>query len=137
MLFIRRLVMKDSRKWNPAYRALADDAAIVDAVARDPAAIAVVAAGAVKGRVRVLAVSETAASPAALPEANAIVTGAYPLARKVGIVVDRSGGRPLPPALAAFLKFTLGPDGQAVIARSGTHLPLSPADAVRESEKVG
>lgn len=137
MLFIRRLVMKDSRKWNPGYRALADDRAIVDAVRGDRGAVAIVAAGAVKGRAKIVAVSEKAGAPAVLPQADAIVAGTYPLARKLGVVVDRSQGETLPLALAGFLAFMLGAEGQAVIARSGTHLPLSPVDAAAELEKVG
>lgn len=137
MLFVRRLVMKDSRKWNPGYRVLADGHAIVDAVAKDPGAIAIVAAGSVDDRARVLAVSDVSGAPATLPEPAAIVSGAYPLARKLGIVVDRSKGRALSPALASFLRFVLSPAGQAVIARSRTHLPLSPADAAAELGKIG
>lgn len=128
MLFFRRLVMKNSRKWNPEYRVLPDDGAAVDAVARDASGLAVVALGAADQRVRILAVSQDG-GPAILPERDAIISGTYPLTRTISIVVDRSKGRELRPEVKGFLHFVLAGEGQSVIARSKTHLPLSSADA--------
>lgn len=128
MLFFRRLVMKNSRKWNPDYRALPDDGAAVDAVVRDASGLAVVAVGAADRRVRVLAVSQDG-ERAFLPKRDAIIAGSYPLTRTIGIVVDRSKGRELPPEVRDFLRFVLTPKGQSIIAGSETHLPLSNADA--------
>lgn len=136
MLFVRRHVMKDSRKWNPEYRILADYRAVVDAVSNDPAGIAVVAVGAIDDRVHVLALSEAPGMPAALPQQAAIVAGTYPLARTVGIVVERDKGGYLKPEVRAFLAFVLGPEGQAAIARSDTHLPLAPNQAAAVLEKL-
>ncbi len=136
MLFVRRHVMKNSRKWNPSLKALDSDAAVIAAVARHPGAIGIVRAGAMDRRVRSVPLSAKAGEAATRPEREAIIGGRYPLARTLSLVVDRSHGKALSPGTDAFIRFTLGADGQSIIANSGTHLPLSPADAARSLEKL-
>lgn len=136
MLFVRRLVMKDSRKWNPNYRAFASDAEAVNWVARDPAAVAIVAAGAVDRRVRLLPLAAKQGAAAVLPTAASVADGSYPLARTLRLVVSQSDDKITPPATKAFVQFILSPEAQAIIARSKTHLPLGRDVALREAEKL-
>lgn len=136
MLFVRRHVMKDSRKWNPNYRAVASDAEAINLVARDPAAVAIVAVGAVDRRVRMLPLAAKQGDPAWLPTSASIADGRYALARTLRLVVDQSQGRVLRPATKAFIAFILSPAGQQLIAHSGTHLPLNADIAAQEAEKL-
>lgn len=57
--------------------------------------------------------------------ADTVSSEEYPLGRTIYIYANRKPGSPLPPGIAEFLAFVLGPQGQAIVARTGGYLPLS------------
>jgi phosphate transport system substrate-binding protein len=63
-----------------------------------------------------------------------ISNGTYPLARTIYIYANRKPGSPVPPKVAAFLEYIVSPAGQAIAARTGGYLPLSPELAAKAKE---
>ena len=55
-----------------------------------------------------------------LPTVENIVNNRYPLTRRLNLYVDKEPGKPLPPAMAAFLAFVLGPQGQKLVQEYGS-----------------
>lgn len=124
-LFVRRLVMKDSRKWKPTYRQFDDAAAILTAVARDPSGLAIAPAGLRTPGLREVPLADVAAAPSYAANRDSITQDRYPLARTVEVVVINSDKQPLRAEVRAFLQFVLSPSGQQIIANEGNNLPLS------------
>src|SRR5260370_38364606 len=58
----------------------------------------------------------------------------YPLVRSIYIFLNRAPGKPLEPKLKEFLRFVLSREGQKLVAKNGSYLPL-PAALVREELK--
>ena len=124
-LYFRRHVMGDSRKWNPAYReAGSEGAAVVAAIAADPAAIGYAPIGLATAQVRAIPIAATDAGPFVVPDARSIGEGQYPLIRSVGVVTPHTDKQPIGATVRAFITFLLSPEGQAIIAREGSYLPL-------------
>ena len=73
---------------------------------------------------------------AVLPTAESIMAGKYPLARAVYIYAKRKPKEPLPSNVAAFLRYIVSPEGQAIAARTGGYLPLSPELAAKAKEAL-
>lgn len=134
--FVRRTVMRDSRKWNPAYREMETDwARIVDAVASDASGLAYVPVSHVDSRVRMVAlVGEGGA--AVLPTVPDVVEGRYPLRRKIPMAVAHTQAAPMPAHAADFLRFVLSPEGQAIVEAEGTYLPLSAREAADQTGRI-
>jgi phosphate transport system substrate-binding protein len=128
-LFVRREVMLDSRKWNPAYRECESREQALAALAGDPQGIAIAALGDVPAGVRLLALSRNEGDVAVLPTPATVRDGSYPLTRTLSVVVHRPASQPLEARLESYLRFLLSPEGQSVIEREGRHLPLSEPDA--------
>ena len=51
----------------------------------------------------------------------------YPLVRNIYIYVNRKPGTPLDPKLKEFLRYMLSRDGQEVVEKNGSYLPLTAA----------
>ena len=132
-LFFRRVVLDDSLKWNMEMKEMASDTQAVDAVARDPAAIAYAPMVAATGAVRALPLASGAAF--VKPSAETAADRSYPLSRAVIVAVDRPTGKPLDPRVREFLRYVLSDEGQAAIAREGAYVPLQAA-AVQKQLKV-
>ena len=92
-----------------------DEAAAVAAVARDPAAIALVRLAWVTGPVRVVPMRRDGSREAVTPTRDTIRNGTYPLVRPV---VLYTRGQPFGAERAA-LDFALGPQGQTLLERAG------------------
>ncbi len=132
--FIQRRVLKGGRFRDdiaqqvdqPGEQALA---AIVRKVGEDPDGIGYSGFGYAAGPVR----------PAPLIEATGgfvegtpatVADRTYPLSRRIYVMIDRGAGRPIDPALRAFLLQALSPEGQAALAADKAgFLPLSASDA--------
>lgn len=60
----------------------------------------------------------------------------YPLTRFIYIYLDRKPHQPLSALQLAFLRFVLGPEGQALVAMDGIYMPLPAAMAEHEFEAL-
>jgi phosphate transport system substrate-binding protein len=133
-LFIRREVMKDTRKWVPTYQVRAE-AALVESVAADPAGFAIAPYHSRASGVRMVPVIGTDGLPVALTSATAI-DRTYPLVRAVRVVVHKPKDGRIATEIADFLRFVLSPSGQRAIAAEGSYLPLTPALAAAQTKKL-
>jgi phosphate transport system substrate-binding protein len=71
-----------------------------------------------------------------LPTEESIAAGTYPLARTIYIYVNRKPKSPVPANVADFLRYIVGTEGQAIAARTGGYLPLSPELAAKARETL-
>jgi phosphate transport system substrate-binding protein len=83
---------------------------------------------------KVIAISGADAAGPVQPTAETITAGTYPLARTVYVYANRKPKSPVPANVAAFLEYIVSPEGQAIVARTGGYLPLSPELAVKAKE---
>jgi phosphate transport system substrate-binding protein len=66
-----------------------------------------------------------------MPSKESFQDRTYPLVRSVYIFLNRAPGKPLDPKLREFLRYVLSREGQEIVARNGSYLPLTAA-VVRE-----
>lgn len=135
-MFIRERVLKNSYKWNPDYTEVDGAAPLAAAVARDPAAIAIMPLRAATAQLKPLALAATDFGPFVAPTAASAQARNYPLARVVTMVLNRVPGQPVDSRAAAFLEFVLGAEGQQLIARNGAYLPLAPAQSAAQLARL-
>lgn len=138
-LFVRRLVMKDSRKWNEGYREMPGDREVLDRVAHDADGLAFAPLSDSPAGVKLVALSAKAGEDGVLPDREEVTDGRYPLARSVVLVVAHDKGKPVPPPVDRFAAYILSPSGQTIVARVGPYLPLGAAavDASRQALEKG
>jgi len=119
------------RGWNAA-AVEAPIAPTAQAILDDPAAIGF--GGLEEGApgLKVLAVAPEDGQPAIPLNAETASSGRYPLTR--GMYIRLANG-PIPPQVAAFLRFILSRDGQERVRYSG-YFPLTAAEASRELAKL-
>ena len=135
-LFFRKVVLDDSFKWNAEMKEIVDDTQRLDAVARDPTAIAYAPMAAAIMTVR--AVPVAAASGGAfvkLTEAS-VADRSYPLSRAVIVAIDRAPGKPLEPRVREFMRYVLSDEGQAAVRRDGAYVALRPASAQKQLKQL-
>jgi len=130
-LFFRKLVLDDSLKWNEDMKEVGDVAQALDAVARDPAAIAYAPMAASTGAVRAVPLARPG-GPFVKPTEQSAADRSYPLSRVVIVAVDRAVGKPLDPRVREFLRYVLSDEGQAAVARDGAYVPLQPATVQKQ-----
>jgi phosphate transport system substrate-binding protein len=85
---------------------------------------------------KAIALSATQNASPVLPTAESIAAGTYPLARTIYIYVNRKPKSPVPANVADFLRYIVGTEGQAIAARTGGYLPLSPELAAKAREAL-
>ena len=109
---------------------------IVDALAQDPAGIAVSGAGCRNPGVKLIpvAVLDDGAYIDATPES--VEARTYPLARSVWIYSNQGPGHPLDPRVREFLRFIFSREGQELVREEGEYLPLTPELAAAQLKKV-
>jgi phosphate transport system substrate-binding protein len=61
-----------------------------------------------------------------LPTRDNVLSGKYPLARPMYLVINRAPGRPIKPVVLEFLRFATSRRGQRIVATEGAY-PLTPA----------
>jgi phosphate transport system substrate-binding protein len=149
----QRFVMHWSVKWNPNFmeyveakeatsdadgQKVASDR-MLEAITKDKYAIGIAALMHVNGscvnpdgskcaaypKVKTVALSKTAGSPAVPLNANTVANRTYPLARDAFVYLNKPPGRPLDPKVREFMRFVLSREGQEIIAKNGpyTNLP--------------
>lgn len=129
--FFQQAVFLGSQKWNCALHEMKDGQEILDALARDPYGIAISRQTYKNPATKSLAIG-TQESGYYEPARASIVARQYPLARSLWIVA----GRPIRPEVKRFLDFLLSREGQDIVNRDGSYLPLSAASAEDERKKL-
>ncbi len=147
-LFFRHRVLGGGHRWNPDIREFVtftrpagsvDDRGrqILQALARDPAGIAVSNIRFADARVKALRLAWSASGPSLGATQRTLITQSYPLTRIIPAFIDHAPGRPLDPAVAEFLRFILSRQGQqALIAQSG-YLPLGRRQIRAQLRRIG
>ncbi|MBS0662741.1 MAG: hypothetical protein JSR48_05715 [Verrucomicrobia bacterium] len=144
-LFFRERVLEDSHRWNPALREFTHlrrpdgsqydhGQRILDALAEDPAGIALSNVRYANPAVRALPLARAAGEPYYPPTAANLIAQTYPLVRIIPAYVDRPPGQPVAPAVREFLRFVLSREGQELLVRESGYLPLGPAAVRRQLE---
>lgn len=98
-------------------------------VARDRYALGYSGMAYIDAPVRMLPLAETRDGQAVAPTYQAVALAQYPLTRLVYFNVNKAPGKPLPPALAEFVRFMLSREGQDVVLEHGIFLPLRESQA--------
>ena len=136
--FFERAAMKGSQKFScclklfHAVPGMTAEAQIAAAAAKDRYGIALSSRPA--PGLKAIALSGAEDGPPVLPTAATITAGTYPLARTVYIYANRKPKSPVPANVASFLRYIVSPEGQAIVARTGGYLPLSPEFAAKAKE---
>lgn len=146
--YLQQALLRGSHRWNPALReyvhiihpngAIYDHGQqILDALARDPAGIAISNIRYLVPGVKALPIAATAAGPYVQASKASLIDQSYPLARTLPAVIDRPPDGTIDPRVREFLRFLLSREGQAGIIADGRFLPLSPAFAQTQRRIVG
>jgi len=125
------------------YEPLADDAAVVQAVASDPFGIGLVnwlPSAQSSSAAKIIPLATESGKPFVAPNKANVASGAYPLTPFITLYFDRPPDKPIEPFVKAYLAMALSDEGQAIIARfadsESGFLPLSPDGLRREREKL-
>jgi len=102
---------------------------IAEEVAKDPFALGYTGMAYVDAPVKTVALAADAGGPFYPPSYEAVASARYPLSRLVYFNVNKTPGKPLPPAIAEFLKFVTSREGQALVLKEGVFLPLRAGQA--------
>jgi len=143
---MHKVVFKGGTKWNPAMKEIVRggveapvDVQLVRAVHNDPYAIAFSFQKVVddaKLDVKVLPLAKHDGGPFVLPTAQSIHDDTYPMNNAPWLYVNRVPGQPLPHHVKEFLRFVLSRQGQELVARDRTWIPLSAESAAIELKKL-
>ena len=143
---IHKVVFKGGTKWNPAMKEIVRggveapvDVQLVQAVHNDPYGIAFSFQRVVdqaKLDVKVLPLAQRDDGPYAMPSAQSVHTNTYPLNNAPWLYVNREPGKPLPHRVREFLRFVLSRQGQELVAKDRTWIPLSAESAAIELKKL-
>ncbi len=109
---------------------------VSDEVAKDRFALGYAGLAYVGPGVKVLPLAATPGAAAVPPGYEEVARAEYPLSRLVFMNVNHGPDRPLPPALAEFLRFIVSREGQQVVAEQGIFLPLRAAQAAASGALV-
>jgi len=85
---------------------------------------------------RVVPIAPRPGAPAVMPGKASFEDRSYPLVRSIYIFLNRKPGTPLDPKLREFLRYVLSRDGQDIVRRNGSYLPLPPDLAREEARKL-
>lgn len=125
------------------YEGLADDAAVLQAVAQDPYGIAIVDWAEQKPStdgVRIVPLATAAGKPFAAPDKAEVAKGAYPLTPAITLYVANPPKTPMDSVVKDYLALALSDEGQAIIARFADtatgFLPLTADDLKAERAKL-
>ena len=145
--YFSQVVMRGSLLWNDRLRHFDDLARpdgtvyeaqqrIVDALAKDPAGIALSGAGVRNPEVRLVPVSAGDSGPYIAATPQSVQNRSYPLARSVWIYTNQATGHPLDPRVREFLRFIFSREGQQLVEAEGEYLPLTPELDAAQMKKL-
>jgi phosphate transport system substrate-binding protein len=86
--------------------------------------------------IKVIAIAPRGGGAYVVPSKETFQDRSYPLVRNIYIFVNRPPGKPLDPKLREFLRFVLSRDGQEIVARNGSYLPLPASVASEQLKKL-
>ena len=110
---------------------------ILDDLSKDPYGLALSSVRYVKGtQTRPLLLGRAGEGPYYAATKETLISREYPLVRVIPAELDRVPGKPVDPAVREFLLYLLSREGQADIVHNGKYLPMDPAIAAREREKL-
>ena len=143
--YLRNAVLAGSHRWNPELREFSHitypdgsiydhGQQILDALAKDPAGIAVSNIRYASSRVRSVALGNSGRGPFIQASKASLIDGSYPLARTLPAVIDRPTDGAIAPPVREFLRYLVSREGQTMVADDGRYLPLSPRLAARQAE---
>lgn len=146
-LFFRAAVLEDSHRWNTGLKEFAHQLRpdgtqydhgqrILDALARDPAGIAISNVRYANPGVRALPLAREEGGPFYEPTKANLIAQTYPLVRVIPAFIDVPPGRPVDPAVREFLRYILSREGQQALLSDSGYLPLGPEIIRRQLEKL-
>lgn len=145
--FIQRKVLLDSSKWNCSlieidsiyqgeYRFIDISKKIVEHVAADPFAVAIVNANFITSKVKIVALADKPSEGSyTMISDNSIISNDYPLTRPMRLFVNRSPDGEGNPLVNEFVRYILSVEGQSSVIKGSSLLPLSGNIAKREYKK--
>jgi phosphate transport system substrate-binding protein len=71
-----------------------------------------------------------------MPSKGSFQDRSYPMVRNIYIYLNRKPGTPVEPKLREFLRFILSREGQEIVERNGSYLPLTAAMAADQRRKL-
>ena len=145
--YMEQAVFHGSSKWNPDLVELGDkhlpggkllDAGkrILDTLADDPLGIAYSSALYANSRVKPLALAFSSQKPYVQPSEQTVQDRSYPLTRVIPMFLNRKPGEPADPKVKEFLRYILSEQGQQSVAEDRGYLPLTPAVAREQLQKL-
>ncbi|MFI5336226.1 MAG: PstS family phosphate ABC transporter substrate-binding protein [Opitutales bacterium] len=146
-LFFREAVLEGSHRWNTDLKEFVHlhrpdgsqydhGQQILDALARDPAGIAISNVRYANPGVRALPLARAAGEPFYAPTPANLIAQTYPLGRIIPAFVDVPPGRSIDPTVREFLHYILSREGQLALIRDSGYLPLGPDAIRRQLEKL-
>lgn len=132
----RALALNNSYQWSCQYRALPSGRSIVEAVRKDPGALALASVADATPQVKILALVGPSGGQGVLPTRESVADHKYLLSRFTYLIANRAPGQPLDPEVEAFLRYVLSRQGQDDIMRSGGYLPLPAPVAAQQFQKL-
>jgi phosphate transport system substrate-binding protein len=146
-LFFQSAVLEDSHRWNPDLKefvhVLRPDGSqydhgqqILDALAKDPAGIAISNVRYANPQVRALPLARTSAGPWYAPTVANLIAQTYPLVRIIPAFIDVPPGGSADPKVREFLRYILSREGQQAVVGESGYLPLGAEFIQREREAL-
>ena len=140
--FFQARVMGGGAMWNETLREYADRDQMIADLARDPLGIACAPLACGTPGVKALALAETPAGPFVALTPATVADRSYPLHRPVYIyyTIDNEKSELSPtrgdPRVKEFLRYILSRQGQQDVEREGSYVPLTPAAAQQQLDKI-
>lgn len=146
-LFFREAILENSHRWNTDLKEFVHaprpdgtqydhGQRILDALAADPAGIAISNLRYANADVRALPLAREAGGPYYEPTKANLIAQTYPLVRIIPAFIDVPPGGHASPAVREFLRYVLSREGQQALVRESEYLPLGPAAIERQLEKL-
>lgn len=146
-LFFREVVLENSHRWNTDIKEFVHwprpdgtqydhGLRILDALAADPAGIAISNVRYANPNVRPLPLARNEGEPYYEPTKANLIAQTYPLVRIIPAFIDVAPGQPVDPKVREFLRYLLSREGQQTLVNESDYLPLSADSIRRQLEKL-